>query len=303
MIIKINLRTKILTLSLTITTAKLADTSKMNSLLLGRNGRLLMPTLALPLMNIPVAEAKPNRPEGTMGIFAQVAVIFTSIAVGSGFAGTIVYEHKVLAGHPPVPSELETFRRLCESREWFEYIAWIARECPTTHPLEEGAAARALDLESQHFDESLPPQALLSRLSSCRFQLFSRLCRAAKNCSTTPTSDQESTNEKSRSERKVPSVAIVYNPKFQLPMGPNPRPPKMVVRMRPIALHPRPSLQAHPENRPPIGPIPRPPIRPAKARSSSLSPPYPKPTRLNHPIASKVLQDWQLLLAMLPCLL
>lgn len=69
----------------TITIIKLLiETSKMNSLLLGRNGRLLMPIFALFLMNVPVAEAKVEWPEGTMGNLAMVGLVFTSIIVGSG---------------------------------------------------------------------------------------------------------------------------------------------------------------------------------------------------------------------------
>ena len=154
-----------------------------------------------------------------MGTFAMVSVIFTSITVGSGFVGTFVYVYRVLAGRRPVLSHLELFRRIRESREWFEYIAWIASECPTAHPLEEGAAARVLDLEAQLFDEPPPPQPLLCRLFSCFFRLFIRLFRAAKSFSATPTSDDELTNEDSRNKGKIPEPRHIPQPQISTAHG------------------------------------------------------------------------------------
>lgn len=176
----------------------------MNSLLLGRNGRLLMPIFALLLMNVPVAEAKLEWPEGTMGNFAMVGLVFTAITVGSGMVSTFVYLFRKLVGIPH-QSHTETDRRLRESKEWLEYIRWNATQNPTTHPLHEGAAARILDLEKQLYEEPPPTRALPVRIFKC-------LVRTAKRCYASATSGGNSTNENSRDKGKAPERSIPPHP-------------------------------------------------------------------------------------------
>lgn len=177
----------------------------MDSLLLGRNGRVLMPILALLLMNVPVAEAKFEWPEGTMGNFAMVGLVFTSITVGSGMIGTFVYVYRTIFGIPH-QSHAETNRRLRESREWLEYIRWNATtQNPTTHPLHEGATARVFDLEKQLFEEPPPTRALPVRFFKC-------LIRTAKRCYASATSGGNPTSENSRDKGKAPERRIPPHP-------------------------------------------------------------------------------------------
>lgn len=152
-----------------------------------------MPILALLLMNVPVAEAKFEWPEGSIGNFAMVGLVFTSIIVGSGILGTLVYLFRTLFGIPH-EGHTETDRLLREYKEWLDYIRWIATQNPTTHPVDEGAAVRVLDLEKQLFEEPPPTRALPVRFFKC-------LIRTAKSFSTSVTSRGNSTNEDSRRDK------------------------------------------------------------------------------------------------------
>lgn len=169
----------------------------MNSRPLGRNGRLLMPILALLLMNVPVTEAKLDWSEGTKGTLALVGWIILTIVTFSGMVATMVYTYRTLFGHGAIPSEEEKSRRLRESTAWLSYIAWIRVDLRTTRNLERAAAARLIDLESQLLPQ---PRPLLCRVFGYLFpsKLFSRLFRTTKNSSTNQTSGNASTDRRSR---------------------------------------------------------------------------------------------------------
>ena len=216
-ILKINLITRIFTLSVTVTTAKLIDTLRMNSPLLGRNVRqLLMPALALLLINVPVAQAKLNWPEGTKGELAIGALIFASMVFGSGMVGAIVYAYRSVAARRPIPSDEEIISQLRESGQWRSYIAWIRADLPNAHPLEEAAVARIIDLEKQLFGVPPPPRPQFCRLFSYLLpsKLFNRHSRAAKSGST-PTRDDKSTNETRRPDKgKAPERLHISQPQI-----------------------------------------------------------------------------------------
>ena len=178
----------------------------MNSRPLSLNGRLLMPILALLLMNVPVTEAKLDWSEGTKGTFATVGWTILTVTAFSGMVATMMYGYRTHFGHRAVPSEEETSKRLRESTAWLSYIAWIRVDLRTTRDLERAAAARVIDLESQLF--GVPrPHPLLYRIFSCLFpsKLFSRLFRAAKNGSNTPSSGDASVNRRSRRNKEEAS--------------------------------------------------------------------------------------------------
>lgn len=181
----------------------------MNSRLLGRNGRLLMPILAILLMNVRVAEARVYWPEGTKGIIAIAGWFITSIAFGVGLAGTIMHGYRTFVGRRAILSNVELCNQIRESGEWLAYTAWIRAESPTAHPLERAAAARIFDLERQLFGVPPPPRPLFSRLFSYLFpwKLLTRLFGTAKNggVTTTPTSGSESINDSSRHNKGIAS--------------------------------------------------------------------------------------------------
>lgn len=182
----------------------------MNPLLLGSNGRLLLPILALLLMNSSVAEAKPNRAEGTKGNFAMVVLIITSILVGSGIIGAIVYAYRTLVSRRSMPSDEEISNQIRESKEWLAYTEWIrADEGPTAQHVERAAAARVLDLERQLFGVPPPSSPLMSRL-------FSRPFRTAQNDLITLASSEKSANENSRRDKgKTPQYCHTPHPQVQ----------------------------------------------------------------------------------------
>lgn len=119
----------------------------MNSRLLGRNGRLLIPILAILLMNIRVAEARLDLPEGTKGNIRMAGWSITSIAFGVGMVGAIVHAYRIHAFRRAILSDVELCNQIRESGEWLAYTAWIRTECQTAYPLERAAAARIFDLE------------------------------------------------------------------------------------------------------------------------------------------------------------
>lgn len=178
----------------------------MNSRLLGRNRRQLMLILAILFMNVPVAEARLDWPEGTKGNIAIAGWLISSIAFGVGMAGTIVHAYRTIVGRRAILSDMELCNQIRESGEWLAYTGWIRAESPTTRPLERAAAARIIDLERQLFGVPSPPRRLLPRLSSCLFpsKLLARLFGAPKNgvSTTTPTSGDESINGNSRRNRE-----------------------------------------------------------------------------------------------------
>lgn len=177
----------------------------MNSRLLGRNGRLLIPILAILLMNIRVAEARLDWPEGTKGNITMAGWFITSIAFGVGMAGAIVHSYRIHAFRRAILSDVELCNQIRESGEWFAYTAWIRAECQTAYPLERAAAARIFDLERQLFGVPSPPRPLFPRLSSCNFpcKRLTRLFGAAKTGGfpTTPISGDESINDNSRGNK------------------------------------------------------------------------------------------------------
>lgn len=176
----------------------------MNPLLLGRNGRLLMPILALFLINVSVAEAKPNWAEGTKGNFTMVALIITTILVGLGIVGAIAYVYRTLVSRRSMPSDEEISNQIRESKEWLAYTEWIrADEGPTPHEVERAAAARVLDLERQLFGVPPPPSNPLL----CR--LFSDLFRAVKSSASGDRSASENNRRdkgKSPEDRHIPHL-------------------------------------------------------------------------------------------------
>lgn len=162
--------------------------------LLGRNGRLLMPILALLLINLPATEAKLEFPEGSMGNFALVGLIFTSISFGFGLKHQVIYGFRVLFGRRLILSDVEGHERLRISREWYHCANWISSK-PTPAPsqaLVEAAAARVLDVERQLFEEMPPPPRALP------VRLYKSLLRTAKSFFPPATSGDGSTNENSR---------------------------------------------------------------------------------------------------------
>lgn len=183
----------------------------MNPLLLGSNGRLLLPIFALFLMNSSVAEAKPNWVEGTKGNFAMVVLIITSILVGSVIIGAIVYAYRTWVSRRCMPSDEEISNQIRESKEWLAYTEWIrADEGPTAQHVERAAAVRVLDLERQLFGVPPPSSSLLSRL-------FSRLFRAAKNGLITTAGGDELANENSRRDKgKTPQYRHSPHPQIQI---------------------------------------------------------------------------------------
>lgn len=163
----------------------------------GRNGRLLMPILALLLMNLPVAEAKFELPEGSMGSIALVGLIFGSITWGFGYKHAFIYWFRVFFGRRPILSDVEGHERQRVSREWYHYAQWIASgRPPPSHALSEAAAARVLDVERQLFEEMPPPPRALP------VRLFKTLFRTAKSFFPPATSGHGSTNE--TSEPRIP---------------------------------------------------------------------------------------------------
>lgn len=177
----------------------------MNSRLLDRNGRLLMLILAILFMNVPVAEARVDWPEGTKGSIAIAAWLISSIAFGIGMAGAIVHAYRTIVGRRAILSDMQLCNQIRESGEWLAYTGWIRAESPTARPLERAAAARIIDLEKQLFGVPPPPRSPLPRLSNCLFpsKLLSRLFDALKNeGSTTTTSGDESINGNSRRNRE-----------------------------------------------------------------------------------------------------
>lgn len=183
----------------------------MNPLLLGRNKRLLMPILALFLMNASVAETKPNWAEGAKGNFAMVALITTTILVGSGIIGAIVYAYRTLISRRSMPSDSEIINQICESKEWLAYTEWIrADEGPNAHHVERAAAARVLDLERQLFGIAPSPSSPLL----CR--LLSRLFRAATKGFNPPASADKSANKNSyRDKGKAPEYPNTTHPQIK----------------------------------------------------------------------------------------
>lgn len=215
MILNITLRNqKLLTLSV-YHSNKAADRHlpsylpKMNSRLLGRNGRLLMPILAILLMNVRVAEARLDWPEGTKGNIAMAGWFITSIAFGVGMAGAIMHAYRTFIDRRTILSDVELCNQIRESGEWLAYTVWIRAESPTAHPLERVAAARIFDLERQLFGVPPPPRPLFSRLFSCfsPSKLLTCLFGTAKNggFTTTPTSGDESINDGSRRSKEMAS--------------------------------------------------------------------------------------------------
>lgn len=184
----------------------------MNPLLLGRNGRLLLPILALLLMNSSVAEAKPTWAEGTKGNFAMVVLIITSILVGSGIIGAILYlyAYRTLVRRRSMPSDKEISNQIRESKEWLAYTEWLrADEGPTAQHVERAAAARVLDLERQLFGVPPPSSPPLSRL-------FSRPFMAAKNDRITLGGGDTSADENSyRDKEKIPHYRHTLHPQIQ----------------------------------------------------------------------------------------
>lgn len=181
----------------------------MNSRLLGPDGRLLMPILAMLLMNVRVAEAKLDWPEGTKGNIAMAGWFITSIAFGVGMAGAIMHAYRTVVGRRAILSDVELCNQIRESGEWLAYTAWIRAERPTAHPLERAAAARIFDLERQLFGVLPPPRPLFSRLFSCLSpsKPLTRLFGAAKNggSTTTQTSGDKSINENSLRNKGIAS--------------------------------------------------------------------------------------------------
>lgn len=179
---------------------------RMNPLQLGGNGHLLLPILALFLMNISVAEAKPNWAEGSKGNFAMVILIITSLLVGSGIIGAVVYVYRTLVSHRSVPSDEEISNQIRESKEWLAYTEWIrADEGPTAHRVERAAAARVLDLERQLFGAP-PPSS----------PLFSQLFRAPKNRPLPSVGGDKPVHENSRRDKgKTPLYRHTPHPQIQ----------------------------------------------------------------------------------------
>lgn len=155
----------------------------MNSRLLGRNSHLLMLILAILLMNVRVAEARVDWPEGTKGIIAKAGWFITSIAFGVVLAGAIMHAYRTVVDRRAILSDLEVGYQIRESRKWLAYTAWIRAEHSTAHPLERAVAARIFDLERQLFGVPAPARPLFPRLFSCLFPstLPIRLFGAAKN--------------------------------------------------------------------------------------------------------------------------
>lgn len=196
----------------------------MNSRFLGYNGRLLMPILAILLMNVRVAEANVQWPEGTKGHIAIAGWFITSIAFGVGMAGAMVHTYRTIVGRRATLSDVELCNQIRESREWRAYTTWIRAERTTAHPLERAAAARIVDLERQLFGEPSPPRPLFPRLFSCLFpsKILARRFGAAKNgvSTTTPISCDDSINDNSRRNKgKAPGRRHVPHPHVSIAAG------------------------------------------------------------------------------------
>lgn len=182
----------------------------MNSRLLGCSWRLLMPILTTLLMNVRVAEARVDWPEGTKGHIAMAGWFITSIAFGVGMAGAIMHAYRTVVGRRAILSDMEICNQIRESGEWITYTTWIRAEDPTAHPLERAAAARIFDLERQLFGvPPPPPRPLFRRLFSRLFpsKLLICLFGAAKNggSTTTPTSGHNSIHDNSRRAKEIAS--------------------------------------------------------------------------------------------------
>lgn len=168
-----------------------------------------MPILAILLMNVRVAEARVDWPEGTKGTIAMAGWFITSIAFGVGMAGAIMHAYRTVVGRRAILSDVELCNQIRESGEWLAYTAWIRAESSTAHPLERAAAARIFDVERQLFGVPPPPRPLFPRLFSCIFpsKLLTRLFGAAKNggSTTTPTSGDKLINDNSRRDKAIAS--------------------------------------------------------------------------------------------------
>lgn len=169
-----------------------------------------MPILAILLMNVRVAEARVDWPEGTKGHIAMAGWFITSIAFGVGMAGAIMHAYRTVVGRRAILSDMELCNQIRESGEWLAYTTWIHAEGPNAHPIERAAAARIFDLERQLFGvPPPPPRPLISRLFSCLFpsKLRTRLFGAANNggSTTPPTSGDKSINDNSRRDKGIAS--------------------------------------------------------------------------------------------------
>lgn len=181
----------------------------MNSLLLGRNGHLLMLILAILFMNVQVAEARVDWPEGTKGIIAKVGWFITSIAFGVVMAGAIMHAYRTVVDRRATLSDVELGNQIREqireSRRWLAYTEWIRAENSTAHPLERAAAARIFDLERQLFGVPSPARPLSARLFSCLFlsEQPIRLIGAANNggSNTNLSNGDESSNGNNRRDK------------------------------------------------------------------------------------------------------
>ena len=170
--------------------------------LLGRNGHLLMPILALLLMNLPVAEAKLELPEGSMGNFAIIGLIFGAITFVCGKKHMFIRWFRILFGRRPILSDVEGHERQRVSREWYFYANWLTTELPPapSHALAEAAAARVIDVERQLFEEMPPPPRALP------VRLFKSLFRTAKSFFPPATSGDDSTNENNSRTPPQPQI-------------------------------------------------------------------------------------------------